>query len=165
KVVWQEVLGEAALRNEVPPATVVAVTGQVLQYFDEISAAVGSAYLETRERLMRQRDRDRDRILQRLLAGDTSDDLRRLAAATDVSLAPPYRVVACRVTGEGEHQLESAWRAAGALLMTDQPGVWSALLLAAADLAPLCEAADGARFGLGPVAATLDEISPAARRA
>ncbi|HKR98419.1 MAG TPA: hypothetical protein VJU79_02785, partial [Candidatus Dormibacteraeota bacterium] len=122
KVVWQEVLGEAALRNEVPPATVVAVTGQVLQYFDEISAAVGSAYLETRERLMRQRDRDRDRILQRLLAGDTSDDLRRIAAATDLTLAPPYRVVACRVDGDGERELDETWRAGGALLMSDQPG-------------------------------------------
>jgi PucR C-terminal helix-turn-helix domain/GGDEF-like domain len=165
KVVWQEVLGEAALRNEVTPATLVSVTGQVLQYFDEISAAVGSAYLATRERLLRQADRDRDRILQRLLAGDTSDDLRRLAAATDLTLSPPYRVVACQVNGEGERQLESAWRAGGAMLMSDQPGEWIALLPAGAELGKLCDAVDGARFGLGPTAATLEEIAPAARRA
>jgi len=90
KVVWQEVIGQPALLNEVAPATVIAVTGTVLEYFDEISAAVGRAYLETRERLMRQRDRDRDRIMQRLLAGDASPELRRLAASADIT---------CRVRG------------------------------------------------------------------
>ncbi len=166
KVVWQEVIGFTALRNEVPPATVVAVTGQVLQYFDEISAAVGSAYLETRERLMRQLDRDRDRILQRLLAGDTSDDLRRLAAASDLTLAPPYRVVACEVAaGEAERQLETVWRAEGALLISDEADVWIALVPAGCDLNSLCGAVDGVRFGLGPVATSLDDVAAAARRA
>jgi len=166
KVVWHEVVGVAALRQEVPPATVVAVTGQVLQYFDEISAAVGSAYLETRERLMRQRDRDRDRILQRLLAGDTSDDLRRLAAAADLTLAPPYRVAACRLaSSDAERQLETTWRAASALLISDDLGVWIALVPAGADLDHLCSAVPGAQFGLGPVAATLEQVATSARRA
>jgi hypothetical protein len=166
KVVWQEVIGVTAFRNEVPPATVVAVTGQVLQYFDEISAAVGSAYLERRERLMRQLDRDRDRILLRLLAGDTSDDLRRLAAAADLTLTPPYRVAVCRVVeADAERQLETVWRAAGALLISDEPEVWTALVPAGADLVRLCEAVEGARFGLGPVATSLEQVAPAARRA
>ena len=68
RVLWDEVIGQPALLNDVPPSTVIGVTSTVLEYFDEISAAVGRAYLETRERLLRQRDRDRDRILQRLLA-------------------------------------------------------------------------------------------------
>jgi len=166
KVVWQEVIGESALRHEVPPATVVAVTGQVLEYFDEISAAVGRAYLETRERLMRQRDRDRDRILQRLLGGDASDELRRLAAATDLTLSPPYRVVACAVSdGNGARQLDSVWRRAGSLLLSDEPGVWIALLPADREVSDLCAGVAGATFGVGPVAATLESVAPAARRA
>lgn len=166
KVVWQEVIGQPALLNEVAPATVIAVTERVLEYFDEISAAVGQAYLETRERLMRQRDRDRDRIMQRLLAGDASPELRRLAASADITLSPPYRVVACAAgPGEAERQLESVWRPAGALLLGDEPGVWIALLPADHELAPLCAAVPDAVFGVGPTAMTLDEVAPAADQA
>jgi hypothetical protein len=166
KVVWLEVIGEPALLNQVPAATVVAVTGRVLEYFDEISAAVGQAYLETRERLMRQRDRDRDRILQRLLAGDASTDLRRLAATADLTLHPPYQMVACAVgSTEVERHLDDVWRAAGALLVSDEPGRWTALVPTGRDVAELCSEVDGAVFGLGPSAATLEEIAPAARQA
>ncbi|MBV9099877.1 MAG: helix-turn-helix domain-containing protein [Candidatus Dormibacteraeota bacterium] len=166
KVVWLEVIGEPALLNQVPPATVVAVTGRVLEYFDEISAAVGQAYLETRERLMRQRDRDRDRILQRLVAGDTSADLRRLAAAADLTLHPPYRVVAASVAGpEAERSLDDTWRAAGALLVSGEPGQWVALVPVGADIAAMCAAVEGAVFGLGPTAATLEEVAAASRQA
>src|SRR5438132_5983655 len=166
KGVWQEVIGEPALLNEVAPATVVAVTERVLEYLDEISAAVGAAYLETRERLMRQRDRDRDRIVQRLLAGDASPELRRLAAATDLKLAPPYAVVACRVSGpEAERQLDTAWRAAGALLAGDAPDQWIALVPVDQDLRLLCATVEPAAFGIGPVADTLEEVAPAAQQA
>jgi len=166
KIVWQEVIGEPALLNEVAPATVVAVTGRVLEYLDEISAAVGSAYLETRERLMRQRDRDRDRILQRVLAGDASAELRRLAVTADLSLSPPYQVVACALAGpEAERLLDSEWRTAGALLVGDEPGRWIALVPADQDLARLCAGVEDAAFGVGPVAATLEEVAPAAHQA
>jgi hypothetical protein len=166
KVVWLEVIGEPALLNQVPSATVVAVTGRVLEYFDEISAAVGQAYLETRERLMRQRDRDRDRILQRLLAGDASMDLRRLAATADLTLHPPYQMVACAVEStDAERHLDDVWRAAGALLVSDEPGRWTALVPTGRDVAELCTEVDGAVFGLGPSAVTLEEIAPAARQA
>ncbi|HEX6539512.1 MAG TPA: helix-turn-helix domain-containing protein [Candidatus Dormibacteraeota bacterium] len=166
KALWQEVIGETALREEIPPSTVVTVTGRVLEYFDEISAAVGQAYLETRERLMRQRDRDRDRIMQRLLAGDVSPELRRLAAAADIQLTPPYRVVACAVAADGaERQVDSVWREAGAQLVEAEPGVVVALVPAARELEPLCERVPEAVFGLGPVAASLDEIAPAVAQA
>ena len=166
KIVWQEVIGEPALLNEVAPATVVAVTGRVLEYFDEISAAVGAAYLETRERLMRQRDRERDRVLQRLVAGDTSPELHSLAAAADIHLAPPYRVVAYAAANpEAELQLDEMWHGAGALLVSDQPGTWIALVRADCDLAALCGGIENASFGLGPTAATLEEIAPSARQA
>ena len=65
KVVWQDLVAQPALLEQLTPAAVVAVTGVVLQYLDEISAAVGSAYLATRERLMRQRDREREQVLRR----------------------------------------------------------------------------------------------------
>src|SRR5437588_4743874 len=166
KVVWQEVIGQPALLNEVAPATVIAVTGRVLEYFDEISAAVGAAYLETRERLMRQRDRERDRVLQRLLAGDTTAELRSLAAAADIHLAPPYQVVAYAAANpEAERQLDEVWRGVGALLVSDQPGSWIALVRADHDLTKVCGAVENASFGLGPTAATLDEVAPSALQA
>ncbi|MFN2582281.1 MAG: PucR family transcriptional regulator [Candidatus Dormibacteria bacterium] len=166
KVVWQEVIGDGAMRGELPAATVVTVTGQVLEYFDEISAAVGSAYLETRERLLRQRDRDRDRIMQRLLAGDASTELRRLAAEADLALTPPYRVVACAVAhADAERTLDTVWRAAGALLVTEGPGMTIALLPSDADLEHLCSRVAKAAFGLGPTATALEEVAPAAEQA
>jgi biotin operon repressor len=166
KIVWQEVIGEPALLNEVAPATVVAVTGRVLEYFDEISAAVGSAYLETRERLMRQRDRDRDRILQRLLAGDASPELRRLAVSADLTLSPPYQVVACAAAGpEAERLLDSVWRSAGVLLVSDEPDRWIALVPSGQDVATLCAGVENVTFGLGPSAESLDQVAPAAHQA
>ena len=166
RVLWDEVIGQPALLNDVPPSTVVGVTSTVLEYFDEISAAVGRAYLETRERLLRQRDRDRDRILQRLLAGDASPELRRIAASAELTLVPPYRVVACALpTLEAERDLEAIWRAEGAHLIGDDPGLWIALVPEGRDLERLCHAAGAAVFGVGPVAATLDAVAAAAQQA
>jgi hypothetical protein len=166
RVLWDEVIGQPALLNDVPPSTVIGVTSTVLEYFDEISAAVGRAYLETRERLLRQRDRDRDRILLRLLGGDASPELRRTAASAELTLLPPYRVVACAVpTVEAERELEDVWRAEGAHLIGDDPGLWIALVPEGRDLAQLCAAVGPVVFGVGPVAVTLDEVAPAAQQA
>ena len=166
KVVWQDLVGEPALLSELPAPTVVAITGGVLEYLDEISAAVGSAYLATRERLMRQRDRDRDRILQRVIAGDVSPDVRRLAAAVHLDLAPPYRVLACSVpSAAAERQLDALWRGAGALLSSDTPGTWIALVPPDRDIERLCDGVADASFGLGPTAVTLEEVAAAALQA
>jgi|HubBroStandDraft_6_1064221.scaffolds.fasta_scaffold00182_30 hypothetical protein len=166
RVLWDEVIGQPAILNDVPPSTVIGLTSTVLEYFDEISAAVGGAYLETRERLLRQRDRDRDRILQRLLAGDASAELRRIAVSAELTLVPPYTVVACSATTmEAERQLEETWRAEGAHLIGDEPGLWIALVPEGRDLARLCAAAGPVTFGVGPVATTLDAVAPSAQHA
>ncbi len=173
RVVWRELIGESAGLDALPPATVIAVTGQVLEYLDEISGAVGSAYLETRERLMRRRDLDRDRILQRLLAGDVSPELRRLAAATDLDLHPPYLVLACSVASEeAERALDGALRSRGVLTVGDQPGTWIALVPGRTGADRLIEEAEHAvavpgavRWGIGPVATALEEVAEGARRA
>lgn len=182
RVVWQEVIGEASRVRELEPATVLAVSEQVLDYLDQISGAVGRAYLETRERIMRQRDRDRNQVLQRLLVGDVAGEVRRLAASLDLDLTPPYRVLACWVPPgvDAEPILDECWRSAGVLLTGDEPGTWIALVRADADLARL--ASQGAqavhrtraaahasdvplRIGAGPVAPRLEDIAAAARRA
>ncbi len=173
RVVWRELIGKSAGLDRLPPATVIAVTGQVLEYLDEISGAVGSAYLETRERLMRRRDLDRDRILQRLVAGDVSPELRRLAAASDLDLQPPYLVLACSIaTEEAESDLEAALRPRGVLIVGDQPGTWIALVPGRNGAAGLLDEAERAvaepgavRWGIGPVATTLEEVAEGARRA
>jgi len=75
-------------------------------------------------------------------------------------------VVACVADhADTERQLDSVWRAAGSLLLSDEPGLWIALLPGDRDVEPLCAGVPGAVFGLGPVAATLDEVAPAAGRA
>ena len=181
RVVWQEVIGEAARVGELEPATVIAVSEQVLEYLDQISGAVGRAYLETRERIVRQRDRDRDRVLQRLLAGDVADDLRRLAASLDLDLSPPYRVLACWLAPglDADSTLAPAWRRAGALLAGDEPGTWIALVRADADVDRLVR--DGVqaatrgrgyvgrdislRVAAGPVAMRLEDVADAAHHA
>ena len=173
RVVWRELIGESAGLDMLPRATVIAVTGQVLEYLDEISGAVGSAYLETRERLMRRRDLDRDRILQRLVAGDVSPELRRLAAASDLDLQPPYLVLACSIaTEEAEGALEAALRPLGVLTVGDQPGTWIALVPVRTAAARILDEAERAvpepgavRWGIGPVAAVLEDVAEAARRA
>lgn len=176
KVVWREVVDAGTRMGGLSPETVVALSEQVLEYLDEISGAVGGAYLETRERLVRQRDRERDRVLGRLLAGDASTELRRLAAACDLELRPPYRILACAVTPgpDADRLLGAAWRSARALLVVADRGVWTALVDGDAEVDALCRsgyramapAGDGALvIGVGPVAATLDEVAAAARRA
>jgi hypothetical protein len=173
RVVWRELIGESAGLDSLPRATVIAVTGQVLEYLDEISGAVGSAYLETRERLMRRRDLDRDRILQRLVAGDASPELRRLAAASDLSLQPPYLVLALTVASdEAERALDRALRSRGVLMVGDQTGGWIALVPGRDGVARVLDEAENAvddpselRWGVGPVAAVLDEVAESARRA
>ncbi|MFN2452257.1 MAG: PucR family transcriptional regulator [Candidatus Dormibacteria bacterium] len=169
RVVWQEVIGEAMRGSELSPVTTVQVTEHVLEYLDAISGAVGRAYLETRELRMRQRDRQRDRILQRLLAGDATLELRRLAALHEVDLSPRYRVLACALEDDrAETTLSALFRRPGALLVPDDPGRWIVLL-------PPGRGADestagipghaGLRVGVGPLAESLDEVAPAARRA
>jgi hypothetical protein len=176
KVVWREVVDAATRMGGLPPETVVALSEQVLEYLDEISGAVGSAYLETRERLVRQRDRERDRVLGRLLAGDASTELRRLAAACDLELRPPYRLLACAVAPgvDADRLLGAAWRSARGLLVAGDRGVWTALVDGGAGVERLL--GDGLRamapepegalvIGVGPVAASLEEVAAAARRA
>jgi hypothetical protein len=171
RVVWREVVDAATRLGELSPEMVVALSEQVLEYLDDISGAVGRSYLETRERLVRQRDRERDLLLQRLLAGDSSPDLRRLAATHDLELNPPYRVLALATSPavDVDGVLSSAWRHTRTLLVANEPGVWIAMVPASTDVVALHSAlADTTPrlvIGVGPIAATLDDIADAARRA
>ena len=169
KVVWEEVVGTVAREHEMPSATLIALAAQVIDYLDEISAAVGTAYLERRELLLRRRDQERDRVLHRLLAGDASDELRVAAAASDLDLAPPYRVLAVLRPGDADPLAERAWPPAGALAVAASEGVWVLLIDPRTDVATLCDAALRAdpqlAFGIGPVAERLGDVSNAARRA
>ena len=173
RVVWRELIGNPMVTQDLPGPTVIAITGQVLEYLDEISGAVGAAYLETREHLMRRRDRDRDRLLQRLVAGDAGDELRRLAAATDLELRPPYAVLACRVpTDVAERALDQVLRPRGVLLVADEPATWMALVPSRLSARAVIEEAGRAapadaplRWGVGPTATSLEDIAACARRA
>ena len=177
KMIWREVVDEATRVGGLDPQTVVALTEQVLEYLDDISAAVGSAYLARREEVVRRRDRERDNLLRRLLAGDAGSEVRRLAVTAGLELSPPYRALAVWDAGiDGLDRLVSTvWRSAAPLTVAEEPGRWVVLVDAAADVERLVADAlasstagpDGRRvsIGIGPVAATLEEVGAAATRA
>ena len=169
KVVWEEVVGSLAREHEMPSATLIALAAQVIEYLDEISAAVGAAYLERRERLLRRRDQERDRVLHRLLAGDASPELMVSAAACELDLAPPYRVLACAWPGDLDQLAERVTRPSEALTVSASEDTWVLLLDPKVDHLRLCASALAARpeasFGVGPVAERLTEVASAARRA
>lgn len=169
KVVWEEVVGTVAREHQMPSATLIALAAQVIDYLDEISGAVGAAYLERRERLLRRRDQERDRVLHRLLAGDSSPDLLVAAAACDLDLSPPYRVLACAWTGNLDQLTERVAQPAGALTVSASETTWVLLLDPRLDHRRLClgatRANSGCVFGIGPVAERLADIAEAARRA
>lgn len=112
KVVWDEVIGSTYANTPLPPDALISITRHVLEYLDDISSAVGGAYLLTRESLLRQHDRERERILQRLLAGDAREDLLRDALRLDLTIEPPYRVIVIEVDApENVHRVDSIARA------------------------------------------------------
>jgi hypothetical protein len=169
KVVWEEVVGTVAREHEMPSATLIALAAQVIDYLDEISAAVGAAYLERRERLLRRRDQERDRVLHRLIVGDVSADLQRAAAACELDLTPPYRVIACIWPGDQDQLAELVLRPLRALTVSVSEDSWTLLLDPRTDYLQLCltatQANPGAIFGIGPVADRLADIAAAAYRA
>jgi len=169
KVVWEEVVGTVAREHEMPSATLVALAAQIIEYLDEISAAVGAAYLERRERLLRRRDQERDRVLHRLMAGDVSAELRVAAAACELDLAPPYRVIACTWPGDQDQLAELVVRPLRALTVSAAEDTWLLLIDPRADHLQPCLAASHANpaavFGFGPVADRLADVAGAAHRA
>jgi biotin operon repressor len=170
KVVWEEVVGTVARDEQMPAEALVAVASQIFDYLDQISGAVGAAYLERRERLLRQQDRDRDRILHRLIAGDDTADVGRAAVGAGLELEPPYRLVAVQPSvSDIDPIVERVWRPARILSVGDSPGLW--LLLVPTRVEPGKLRADltrldpGIVLGFGPVATSLEEVAEAARRA
>ena len=170
KVVWEEVVGTVAREHEMPSATLIALASQIIEYLDEISAAVGAAYLERRERLLRRRDQDRDRVLHRLMAGDVSAELRVAAAACELDLDPPYRVIACAWPGDQDQLAELVTRPLRALTRRRLRGHLAAPPRSAHRPPPIPawrprKANPGAVFGFGPVADRLADVAGAAHRA
>lgn len=170
KVVWRDVVDEAVRRGGLSPEMAITLGEQVLEYLDTVSGAVGQAYLETRERLRRQRDLERERALRRVLAGDAGAEARRLAAATGLELSPPYRVVAVAATPDvDEGRLATWWQRARALVAPPEDGALLALVDPAVDprgLRRLARAAGVAVvMGVGPIAERLEDVGAAATAA
>jgi len=75
-------------------------------------------------------------------------------------------VLACSVPdADSERLLDSTLRRAGALLSSDAPGTWLALIPPDRDVGELCAAVPGATFGLGPRAMTLEAVGAAVAQA
>jgi len=156
--------------GELSPPMVVTLSEQVLEYLDSISGAVGTAYLQTRERLLRRQDRERDRLVQRLLSGDVDAGFRTVAAAAGLELTPPYVVVAVEGAADADRVLGAAWARHGAVVAAGDEGRWVVLLDGDADL--VGAVSEGRRllggaavFGVGGVAARLEDVAACARRA
>src|SRR5205807_1363770 len=67
-------------------------------------------------------------------------ELRRLAAACDLELRPPYRLLACALPADADADrlLGAAWQSSRALLVVADGGVWTALVDGDADVDALC---------------------------
>ena len=129
KVVWEEAIAESLQGIEISPSALLNMTAQVLEYLDEISVLVGQAYLETREENVRQRERDRERVLQRLIAGDASDDVRRLAASCDLELSPPYDVAVVATEDTlSDRMFMKACQLVSGIFVALGPHRWAALI-------------------------------------
>lgn len=129
KVVWDVVIGSTYANTPLPPDALISITRHVLEYLDDISSAVGGAYLLTRESLLRQHDREREHILQRLLAGDAGEDLLREALRLDLTIEPPYRVIVIEVVHpEDAHHVDTTARSLKALFHHESQTLLSLLV-------------------------------------
>ena len=167
RVVWEQVVRVLAQEVVMPPETLASMATQLFAYLDEISGTVGNAYLARHERLVRQRDRDRDQTLQRLIAGDVTPQMLRTAASVGLNLEPPYQILACSAE-EIDSVMDQLWRPAKALVAGTKPGNWILLLPEKSDAEQLAKKSV-AKFGhlricVGPHTTKLEDIADAARR-
>lgn len=172
-VIWQHVIDVVRNHPEIEAQSVLTAVGPLFDYLDSISAAVSTSYLETRERVRREQDRQYDQFFAEVMQGTADAEMVARAAAGGTVLAFPYRVVVVGADDSAaEASIATSWMAFGAQVALYQSSV-VALVPTAMKVSTLrraLQAAIGADpppwpMALGPVAANLSEVPQAVRSA
>jgi hypothetical protein len=172
-VIWQHVIDAVRIHPEIEAQSVLTAVGPLFDYLDAISVAVSTSYLETRERLRREQDRQYDQFFSDVLGGTADLEMVTKAAEGGTVLEFPYRlVVVAADDASAEATIATAWMVVGAHVALYQSSV-VALVPGPArigTLQRLLQVAVGSelapwQMAVGPLVATLGEVPAAVRAA
>ena len=123
-VIWQHVIEVVRIHPEIEPQSVLTAVGPLFDYLDAISVAVSTSYLETRERVRREQDRQYDQFFSDVLGGTADPDALVKAAEGGTVLEFPYRVVVVEADDvSAEATIATAWMVVGAHVALYQSSV------------------------------------------
>ncbi|MGH7640558.1 MAG: PucR family transcriptional regulator [Candidatus Dormibacteria bacterium] len=172
-VIWQHVIDAVRIHPEIEASSVLTAVGPLFDYLDAISVAVSTSYLETRERIRREQDRQYDQFFSEVLGGTADQEMVDRAAVGGTLLEFPYRVlVVAADDASAEATIATAWMVVGAHVTLYQSSV-VALVPGQTRLGTLERLLRVARGGetapwqmaLGPEVAALAEVPAAVRAA
>ncbi len=173
-VIWQHVIEVVRRHPEIEAESVLTAVGPLFDYLDSISVAVSSSYLENRERIRREQDRQYDQFFSEVLAGSADQEMvARASISGGPHLEFPYRLVVISAEDtSAEATIATAWMVVGAHVALYQGNV-VALVPAAVKMATLQRRLQVALGGdnvpwslaCGSVAAALSEVPGAYRAA
>ena len=172
-VIWQHVIDAVRIHPEIEAQSVLTAVGPLFDYLDAISVAVSTSYLETRERVRREQDRQYDQFFSDVLGGTADEDMVVKAAEGGTVLEFPYRLVVVGADdASAEATIATAWMVVGAHVALYQSSVVALVpdQVRIATLQRLLQVAVGAdrapwQMAHGPTAATLTEVPAAVRAA
>jgi sugar diacid utilization regulator len=123
-VIWQHVIEVVRIHPEIEPQSVLTAVGPLFDYLDAISVAVSTSYLETRERVRREQDRQYDQFFSDVLGGTADPEAVVKAAEGGTLLEFPYRLVVVGADDvSAEATIATAWMVVGAHVALYQSSV------------------------------------------
>jgi len=170
-VIWQHVIELVRIHPEIEPQSVLTAVGPLFDYLDAISVAVSTSYLETRERVRREQDRQYDQFFSDVLGGTADLDAVAKAAEGGTILEFPYRLVVVGADDvSAEATIATAWMVVGAHVALYQSSVVALVPepVRIGTLQRLLQVAVGGdrapwQMAYGPTAATLAGVPSAVR--
>jgi len=170
-VIWQHVIEVVRIHPEIEPQSVLTAVGPLFDYLDAISVAVSTSYLETRERVRREQDRQYDQFFSDVLGGTADLDAVAKAAQGGTVLEFPYRLVVVGADDvSAEATIATAWMVVGAHVALYQASVVALVPepVRMGTLQRLLQVAVGGdrapwQMAYGPTAATLADVPSAVR--
>lgn len=172
-VIWQHVIDAVRIHPEIEAQSVLTAVGPLFDYLDAISVAVSTSYLETRERLRREQDRQFDQFFSDVLGGTADEEMVARAAEAGTVLEFPYRLVVVGADdATAEATIATAWMVVGAHVALYQSAV-VALVPGQArigTLQRLLQVAVGSdrapwQMAVGPLVLNISEVPAAVRAA
>ncbi|MGP8249478.1 MAG: PucR family transcriptional regulator [Candidatus Dormibacteria bacterium] len=172
-VIWQHVIEVVRIHPEIEPQSVLTAVGPLFDYLDAISVAVSTSYLETRERVRREQDRQYDQFFNDVLGGSADPEAVVKAAEGGTVLEFPYRLLVVGADDvSAEATIATAWMVVGAHVALYQSSVVALVpqQVRVGTLQRLLQVAIGSdrapwQMAQGPTAATMADVPSAVRAA